>query len=192
MRLLFVFMKAITLRHVSNCHFERSEAESRNLLPPCSPLHWPHSIERNAGSFLRKELGGALRIGPRNFLNFFSSRGSKNRTFRDISIRGMKRTHEMMNSISKLPPSTSAVRRRAEERRNIREFHFSPLLLLKSADDRQKTMQYPKNRRQKSNKEERSQDFPLFSDKYRAAPMYVGGPRRGRRIYWLNLPGDSS
>ena len=47
-------MKAITLRHVSNCHFERSEAESRNLLSPCSPpLHWPHSIERNAGSFLR-------------------------------------------------------------------------------------------------------------------------------------------
>ena len=54
LRLLFVFMKAITLRHVSNCHFERSEAESRNLLPPCSPpLHWPHSIERNAGSFPR-------------------------------------------------------------------------------------------------------------------------------------------
>ena len=56
LRLLFVFMKGITIRHVSNCHFERSEAESRNLLPPCSPLYWPHSIERNAGSFLRKEL----------------------------------------------------------------------------------------------------------------------------------------
>ena len=64
---------------------------------------------------------------------------------------------------------------------------FQSSLLLQSADDRQKT----KNRRQKSNKEERSQDFPLFSDKYRAAPTNVGGPRRGRRIYWLNLLGDS-
>jgi hypothetical protein len=68
---------------------------------------------------------------------------------------------------------------------------FQSSLLLQSADDGQKKMQYQKNRRQKSNKEERSQDFPLFSDKYRAAPMYVGRPRRGRRIYWLNLPGDS-
>ena len=57
LKLLFVFMKAITLRHVSNCHFERSKVEPRNLLPPCSPLYWPHSIERNAGSFLWKELG---------------------------------------------------------------------------------------------------------------------------------------
>jgi len=62
----------------------------------------------------------------------------------------MKRPHEMMNPISKLPPSTSAVRRRAEEWRNIREFHFSPLLLLKSADDRQKTMQYPKTEDRKA------------------------------------------
>jgi hypothetical protein len=52
-------------------------------------------------------------------------------------------------------------------------------------------MQYPKNRRQKSNKEERSQDFPLSDDMFRAAPTEVGGPRRGRLIHWLNLPGDS-
>ena len=52
-------------------------------------------------------------------------------------------------------------------------------------------MQENAKQKQKSNKEEHSQDFPLFSDKYRAAPMYVGEPRRGRRIYWLNLPGDS-
>ena len=36
-------------------------------------------------------------------------------TFYDISSRGMKRPHEMMNLISKLPSSTSAVRRRAGE-----------------------------------------------------------------------------
>ena len=77
---LFVFMKALTLRHVPNCHFERSRSaanrkasywagyrptsadlevlcristESRNLLLPCSPLYWPHIIERNVGSFPR-------------------------------------------------------------------------------------------------------------------------------------------
>jgi hypothetical protein len=49
------------------------------------------------------------------FLKFFSSRGSKNQASNDIIIRGMKRPHEMMNPISKLPSSTSAVRRRAEE-----------------------------------------------------------------------------
>jgi hypothetical protein len=42
------------------------------------------------------------------------------------------------------------------------EFHFSTSLLLKPAGNRQKTMQ--KNRRQKSNKEERSQNFPLSDD----------------------------
>jgi hypothetical protein len=67
------------------------------------------------GSFLGKELGGALRIGLRNFLKIFFSRGSKNRTFCDINNRGMKRPHEMMYPISKLPSSTSAVRRRAGE-----------------------------------------------------------------------------
>ena len=36
------------------------------MLPP---LHWPHSIERNADSFLRKKLGETLRIGPRNFFH---------------------------------------------------------------------------------------------------------------------------
>ncbi len=101
---LFVFMKALTLRHVPNCHFEcsrsaanrkasywagyrptsadlevlcRISTEPRNLLPLCSPLYWPHIIERNAGSFLWKELGGALSIGPRNFLNFFLPGGKK-------------------------------------------------------------------------------------------------------------------
>ena len=77
-----------------------------------------------------------------------------------------------------------------------------------------------KNRRQKSNKEERSQNFPLSDVRIlhrirksgkvgpwsahkgafpwlsrpsliRAAPMYVGRPRRGRLIHWLNLSGDS-
>ena len=43
------------------------------------------------------------------------------------------------------------------------EFHFSTSLLLKPAGNRQKTMQ-EKNRRQKSNKEERSQNFPLSDD----------------------------
>jgi hypothetical protein len=57
------------------------------------------------------ELGGALRIGPRNFF----PKESKNRTFCDINSRGMKRPHEMVNPISKLPFSTSAVRRRAGE-----------------------------------------------------------------------------
>ena len=68
-----------------------------------------------SGSFPRKEMGEALRIGPRNFLKIFPSRGSKNRTFCDINIRGMKRSHEMMYPISKWPFSTSAVRRRAGE-----------------------------------------------------------------------------
>jgi len=67
------------------------------------------------GSFLRKELGGALRIGSRNFQKFFSFKGSKNRIFCDINIREMKRPHEMMNPISKLSSSTSAVTRRAGE-----------------------------------------------------------------------------
>ena len=56
----------------------------------------------------------------------------------------------MMNPISKCLFSTSAVRRRAGERRNIRESHFYPSLLLKSADDRQKKMQYPKTEDRKS------------------------------------------
>ena len=61
-----------------SCHFERSEAESRNLLPPCSPpLHWPHSIERNAGSSFWKELGGALRNTEINFQKFFLPGGLK-------------------------------------------------------------------------------------------------------------------
>ena len=30
-----------------------------------TPLQWPHSIERNTGSFPRKELGEALRMGPK-------------------------------------------------------------------------------------------------------------------------------
>ena len=77
LKLLFVFMKAITLRHVSNCHFGRSKVEPQNLLPPCSPLYWPHSIERNAGSFLWKELGWVLSIGPRNFLKIFLPGGKK-------------------------------------------------------------------------------------------------------------------
>ncbi len=49
-----------------------------------------------------------------------------------------------------MPFSTSAVEKRAGERGDIREFHFSPLLLLKSADDRQKTMQYPKTEDRKA------------------------------------------
>ena len=46
-------------------------------------------------------------------------------TLNDISIRGMKRPHEMMNPISQMPFSTSAVEKRAGERGDIREFHFS-------------------------------------------------------------------
>jgi hypothetical protein len=61
------------------------------------------------------ELGGALRIGPRNFSKIFPSRGSKIRTSNDINNRGVKRPHEMMSLISKLPSSISAVRRRAGE-----------------------------------------------------------------------------
>ena len=72
-----------------------------------------------------------------------------------------------------MPFFTSAVEKRAGEKGNVRKFLFSPSLLLKLAGNRQKQMQ-DKNGRQKSNKEERSQDFPLFSDKYRAAPMYCG------------------
>lgn len=57
----------IVLRRPTSADLEvlcRISTESRNLLPPCSPLYWPHIIERNAGSFLWKELGEALRIGP--------------------------------------------------------------------------------------------------------------------------------
>ena len=88
-----------------------------------------------------------------------------------------------------MPFSTSAVEKRAGERGEIRKFHlFKPSLLLNPAGHRQKQRQ-DKNRRQKSNKEERSQDFPLSDDMIRAAPTEVGGPRRGRLIHWLNLPG---
>ena len=110
-----------------------------------SPLHWPHSIELNAGSFLRWQSciglpsraklalslpikGLSLYLPDRDgagrspedrakkiFLKFFSFRGSKNQTFCDINNRGMKRPHEMMYPISKRPFSTSAVRRRAGE-----------------------------------------------------------------------------
>ena len=53
----------------------------------------------------------ALRIGLKSiFQKFYSSKGSRNRTSNDINSRGMKRPHEMMNPISKLPSFISAVR----------------------------------------------------------------------------------
>ena len=62
-----------------------------------------------------------------------------------------------------MPFFTSAVEKRAGEKGNVRKFLFSPSLLLKLAGNRQKQMQ-DKNGRQKSNKEERSQNFPLSDD----------------------------
>ena len=114
-----------------------------------SPLHWPHSIERNAGSSFWKELGGALRNTEINFQKFYSSRGSKNRTFCDISIRGMKRPYEMMNPISKLPSFISAVRGGQGNEETSGNSTFQSFLLLKSADDRQKKMQEPKQKTEK-------------------------------------------
>jgi len=73
----------------------------------------------------------AIIIGLPYFLKNFSKWGSRNGTFNDINNRGMKRPHEMMNLISKRPSSISAVRRRAGERRNIREFHFLSLCFWK-------------------------------------------------------------
>ena len=62
---------------------------------------WSGSKERSAYSFHRKELrvSGEIRA-EKKIQNFFSG-GSKNQTFCDVSIRGMKRPHEMMNPIFK-------------------------------------------------------------------------------------------
>ena len=62
---------------------------------------WSGRKERSADSFHRKELrvSGEIRA-EKKIQNFFSG-GSKNQTFCDVSIRGMKRTHEVMNPIFK-------------------------------------------------------------------------------------------
>jgi hypothetical protein len=103
----------------------------------------------------------------------------------------MKRPHEMMNPISKRPSSISAVKGEGRGMKNHQGIPLftPPFFYNRPMIDRRKYK--TTNRRQKSNKEERSQDFPLSDDMFRAAPMYVGGPRRGRLIHWLNLPGDS-
>ena len=123
------------------------------------------------------------------FSKFFSFKGSRNRTLCDINNRGMKRPHEMIHPISLMPFSTSAVEKRAGERGEIRKFHlFKPSLLLNPAGHRQKQRQ---NKNRKAIRKSARRTFLSLATSIEQHPCIVGEPRRGRRIYWLNLPGDS-
>ena len=70
------------------------------------------------------------------------------------------------------------------------KFHFSTSLLLKPAGNRQKTMQEKIEDRKAIRKSAR-RTFLSLATSIEQHPCIVGEPRRGRRIYWLNLPGDS-
>jgi hypothetical protein len=73
----------------------------------------------------------------------------------------MKRPHEMMNPISKRPSSISAVKGEGRGMKNHQGIPLftPPFFYNRPMIDRRKYK--TTNRRQKSNKEERSQDFPL-------------------------------